>query len=29
MPRLTRLRERLGVQEDLWRNRTGIGGPFR
>ncbi|GKQ33808.1 FUSC family protein [Streptomyces sp. A012304] len=29
MPRLTRLRERLGVQEDLWRSRTGIGGPFR
>jgi hypothetical protein len=26
MPRLTRLRERLGVQEQLWRNRTGIGG---
>ncbi|MEU1511563.1 FUSC family protein [Streptomyces sp. NPDC005811] len=26
MPRLTRLRERLGVQEELWRNRTGIGG---
>ncbi|WP_329223073.1 aromatic acid exporter family protein [Streptomyces sp. NBC_01485] len=25
MPRLTRLRERLGVQEQLWRNRTGIG----
>lgn len=24
MPRLTRLRERLGVQEQLWRNRTGI-----
>ncbi|MDX2677981.1 FUSC family protein [Streptomyces sp. NY05-11A] len=24
MPRLTRLRERLGVQEELWRNRTGI-----
>ncbi|GAA3309188.1 hypothetical protein GCM10020295_73190 [Streptomyces cinereospinus] len=22
-PRLTRLRERLGVQEQLWRNRTG------
>ncbi|MEV6177065.1 aromatic acid exporter family protein [Streptomyces sp. NPDC052016] len=29
MPRLSRLRERLGVQEDLWRNRTGLGGPFR
>jgi hypothetical protein len=29
MPRLTRLRERLGVQEELWRNRTGIGGRFR
>ncbi|MFJ4466555.1 aromatic acid exporter family protein [Streptomyces sp. NPDC089424] len=26
MPRLTRLRERLGVQEQLWRNRTGAGG---
>ncbi|WP_460071857.1 FUSC family protein [Streptomyces sp. YKOK-I1] len=26
MPRLTRLRERLGIQEELWRNRTGIGG---
>ncbi|MFD9392758.1 aromatic acid exporter family protein [Streptomyces sp. NPDC060000] len=25
MPRLTRLRERLGVQEQLWRNRTGFG----
>ncbi|MFC4507582.1 MULTISPECIES: FUSC family protein [Streptomyces] len=25
MPRLTRLRERLGIQEQLWRNRTGIG----
>ncbi|MBV7694575.1 aromatic acid exporter family protein [Streptomyces sp. TRM70350] len=25
-PRLTRLRERLGVQEQLWRNRTGAGG---
>lgn len=24
MPRLTRLRERMGVQEQLWRNRTGI-----
>ncbi|MFE9621490.1 aromatic acid exporter family protein [Streptomyces sp. NPDC006527] len=29
MPRLSRLRERLGIQEDLWRNRTGLGGPFR
>ena len=26
MPRLTRLRERLGVQEQMWRNRTGVGG---
>ncbi|GCB43647.1 hypothetical protein SNL152K_932 [Streptomyces sp. NL15-2K] len=26
MPRLTRLRERMGVQERLWRNRTGLGG---
>lgn len=25
LPRMTRLRERLGVQEDLWRNRTGLG----
>ncbi|MBV2357276.1 FUSC family protein [Streptomyces sp. J2-1] len=25
-PRTARLRERLGVQEDLWRNRTGVGG---
>ena len=25
LPRMTRLRERLGVQEDLWRNRTGFG----
>ncbi|MEU1406534.1 aromatic acid exporter family protein [Streptomyces sp. NPDC005728] len=24
-PQMTRLRERLGVQEDLWRNRTGVG----
>ncbi|AZQ32625.1 hypothetical protein EJ357_03515 [Streptomyces cyaneochromogenes] len=24
MPRLTRLRERMGVQEQLWGNRTGI-----
>ncbi|WP_405558642.1 FUSC family protein [Streptomyces sp. NBC_01171] len=26
MPRVNRLRQRLGVQEDLWRNRAGIGG---
>jgi uncharacterized membrane protein YgaE (UPF0421/DUF939 family) len=26
LPRLTRLRERLGVQEELWRNRAGFGG---
>ncbi|MFG3659065.1 aromatic acid exporter family protein [Streptomyces sp. NPDC047706] len=26
MPRLTRLRERLGVQEQLWQSRTGAGG---
>ncbi|MEU9307422.1 FUSC family protein [Streptomyces sp. NPDC048256] len=25
MPRLNRLRERLGVQDELWRNRTGFG----
>ncbi|MER6385756.1 aromatic acid exporter family protein [Streptomyces sp. NPDC001250] len=25
LPRMTRLRERLGVQEELWRNRTGFG----
>ncbi|MGW0611614.1 FUSC family protein [Streptomyces sp. NPDC002788] len=25
MPRLTRLRERLGVQEQLWRSRAGFG----
>ncbi|MFD8913259.1 aromatic acid exporter family protein [Streptomyces sp. NPDC059575] len=25
LPRMNRLRERLGVQEDLWRNRTGAG----
>lgn len=25
LPRLNRLRERLGVQEQLWRNRTGFG----
>ncbi|MYS94626.1 MULTISPECIES: FUSC family protein [Streptomyces] len=29
MPRLTRLRERLGVQEQMWRDRTGVGGRFR
>ncbi len=27
--RLTRLRERLGVQEQMWRNRTGVGGRSR
>ncbi|MDQ0584926.1 FUSC family protein [Streptomyces rishiriensis] len=25
LPRLSRLRERLGVQDELWRNRTGFG----
>ncbi|MFF5475831.1 FUSC family protein [Streptomyces sp. NPDC012935] len=25
MPRLNRLRERMGVQDQLWRNRTGFG----
>ncbi|MFD4787289.1 aromatic acid exporter family protein [Streptomyces sp. NPDC058459] len=25
MPRVNRLRQRLGIQEDLWRNRTGAG----
>ncbi|MBX7548503.1 aromatic acid exporter family protein [Streptomyces sp. NPDC004232] len=25
LPRTTRLRERLGVQDELWRNRTGFG----
>ncbi|MEU0005214.1 aromatic acid exporter family protein [Streptomyces sp. NPDC006314] len=25
LPRMSRLRERLGVQEELWRNRTGFG----
>ncbi|MEW2048240.1 FUSC family protein [Streptomyces sp. NPDC005476] len=25
MPRLTRMRERLGVQDELWRSRTGFG----
>lgn len=29
MPRLNRLRERMGVQEQLWRNRTGMGGRYR
>lgn len=29
MRRLTRLRERLGVQEQLWRNRAGAGGRSR
>ncbi|WP_210587137.1 FUSC family protein [Streptomyces sp. GESEQ-35] len=29
MPRLTRLRERMGVQEQLWRNRTGMDGRSR
>jgi uncharacterized membrane protein YccC len=29
MPRLTRVRERLGVQEQLWRNRAGFGGRSR
>ncbi|ANP51143.1 hypothetical protein AVL59_17300 [Streptomyces griseochromogenes] len=24
-PRMSRMRERLGVQEELWRNRTGVG----
>ncbi|WP_237522304.1 aromatic acid exporter family protein [Streptomyces sp. SID1328] len=26
MPRMNRLRQRLGVQDDLWRNRAGVGG---
>ncbi|MFI6034897.1 FUSC family protein [Streptomyces sp. NPDC051315] len=26
LPRLTRLRERMGVQEKLWRSRTGMDG---
>ncbi|WP_333773978.1 aromatic acid exporter family protein [Streptomyces sp. IBSBF 3136] len=25
LPRMTRVRERLGVQDQLWRNRTGVG----
>jgi hypothetical protein len=29
MPRLTRLRERLGVQEQMWRNRAGFEGRSR
>ncbi|MET9760827.1 FUSC family protein [Streptomyces sp. NPDC006372] len=29
LPRLTRLRERLGVQEQLWRDRAGLGGRSR
>ncbi|MEU6182249.1 aromatic acid exporter family protein [Streptomyces coeruleorubidus] len=29
LPRLTRLRERLGVQEQMWQNRTGVGGRSR
>ncbi|MFD8232437.1 FUSC family protein [Streptomyces sp. NPDC059696] len=29
MPRLTRLRERLGVTEQMWRNRAGFGGRSR
>ncbi len=29
MPRLTRLRERLGVQEQMWRNRAGFDGRSR
>ncbi|MFC9678613.1 FUSC family protein [Streptomyces sp. NPDC056948] len=29
MPRLTRLRERLGVTEELWRNRAGFDGRSR
>ncbi|GAA2568946.1 MULTISPECIES: FUSC family protein [Streptomyces] len=29
MPRLTRLRERLGVTEQLWRNRAGFDGRSR
>lgn len=28
MPRLTRLRERLGVTEQMWRNRAGFGGRY-
>ncbi|GHI03644.1 FUSC family protein [Streptomyces cellostaticus] len=29
LPKMNRLRERLGVQEELWRNRTGVGERFR
>ncbi|WP_430383413.1 FUSC family protein [Streptomyces sp. P10-4] len=29
LPRLSRLRDRLGVQEELWRNRAGVGERFR
>jgi hypothetical protein len=29
LPRLSRLRERLGVQEQMWRSRTGVGGRYR
>ncbi|MFF4568119.1 aromatic acid exporter family protein [Streptomyces sp. NPDC001410] len=29
LPRMNRLRERLGVQEELWRNRTGVSGRSR
>ncbi|MFJ8463379.1 FUSC family protein [Streptomyces swartbergensis] len=29
LPRLAWLRERLGVQEQMWRNRTGVGGRYR
>ncbi|MFF7868060.1 FUSC family protein [Streptomyces qaidamensis] len=29
MPRLTRLRERLGVTEQMWRNRAGFSGRSR
>ncbi|MFE0347476.1 FUSC family protein [Streptomyces griseoluteus] len=29
MPRVNRLRQRLGVQEDLWRNRAGVPGRSR
>ncbi|GHH00830.1 FUSC family protein [Streptomyces lanatus] len=29
IPRLNRIRERMGVQEQLWRNRTGMGGRSR
>ena len=29
VPGLTRVRERMGVQEQLWRNRTGMGGRSR